>query len=252
MSLPPPLISCVSPVYGAPELIPELVSRLQKSIETIGLDYEIVLVDDCGPGDAWARIVAEATRDPRVRGLRLTRNQGQHQAIQVGLAYARGEWVAVLDCDLQDRPEDLPALWATAQATGADQVLARREQRPDSWVARLGSWGFYVVLGSLTGRRHDAAVANFGLYRRWLTTAVLAQPRRWPFFPLQARLAGGRVATVAVRPAARPSGASGYSLGRRLRLAGRVLASTVWPCPVHPQPAAYFVAETIPPTIAPA
>lgn len=200
-------------------LLDELVRRTQASMGALGEDYEIILVDDCGPGDSWARIVANAARDPRVRGVRLSRNFGQHKAITAGLAQARGEWVVVMDCDLQDQPEEIPALFRYAQRGGYDLVLARRVVRQDSWFKRQASAVFYHVLSYLTETPQDPAIANFGIYHRKVIVAVLAMRESIRYLPTMVRWVGFRAGSLAVAHAERTEGASGYNLRRLTSLA---------------------------------
>ena len=200
-------------------LLDELVRRTQASMGSLGEDYEIILVDDCGPGDSLARIVANAARDPRVRGVRLSRNFGQHKAITAGLAQARGEWVVVMDCDLQDQPEEIPALFRYAQRGGYDLVLARRVVRQDSWFKRQASVVFYHVLSYLTETPQDPAIANFGVYHRKVIVAVLAMRESIRYLPTMVRWVGFRAGSLAVAHAERSEGTSSYNLRRLTSLA---------------------------------
>ncbi|TPG72253.1 glycosyltransferase family 2 protein [Hymenobacter nivis] len=216
--MPPPTFSFVSPVYQAEGLLAELVRRLALAGEALGGSFEIVLVDDRSTDGSWARIQALAAQDGRVRGLRLSRNFGQHRAITAGLELARGEWVVVLDCDLQDQPEEIPALFTQAQQ-GYDLVLARRINRQDSWRKKLVSRVFYRLLAYLTETPQDPAVGNFGLYHRKVVDAVLAMREGLRYFPTMVRWVGFRAATVAVAHAERPVGPSSYTWGRLANLA---------------------------------
>ena len=211
----PLLLSIVSPVYRADVLVAELVQRLVQVLEPLTPDFEIILVDDRSPDESWTRIQVEAARDPRVRGLRLSRNFGQHQAITAGLDRCRGEWVVVMDCDLQDRPEEIPALLARARQ-GYDLVLAQRTNRQDSWSKKLLSRAFYLVLTYLTETPQDPTVANFGIYHRKVIAAVLAMRESIQYFPTMVRWVGFRVAYLPVQHAGRVAGRSSYSLSRRL------------------------------------
>jgi len=217
LPVPPPTFSFVSPVYQAEGLVAELVRRLVLAGEALGASFEIVLVDDRSPDGSWARIQALAARDPRVRGLRLSRNFGQHRAITAGLEQCRGEWVVVLDCDLQDRPEEIPALFAEAQR-GYDLVLARRAGRQDAWHKKLLSRLFYRLLSYLTETPQDPAVANFGIYHRRVIAAVLAMRESIRYFPTMVRWVGFRTGYLDVTHAERAEGRSSYGLGRRLHL----------------------------------
>ncbi|WP_460499794.1 glycosyltransferase family 2 protein [Hymenobacter agri] len=218
MSEPTPLLSVVSPVFRAEELVDELVQRIQQSLEGLTQAYEIVLVDDRSPDGCWARIEAQAARDPRIRGLRLSRNFGQHRALTAGLDSCRGEWVVVLDCDLQDRPEEIPALWAAAHS-GYDLVLAQRTDRQDARMQKLLSRLFYYLLAFLTDTPQDPAVANFGIYHRKVIAAVLAMRESIRYFPTMVRWVGFRVGYLQVTHAGRPAGRSSYRLSQRLNLA---------------------------------
>ena len=217
--MPPsaPHFSIVSPVYQAKDLVDELVRRLHAALAELSAAYEIVLVDDRSTDRSWERIQAQARRDVRVRGLRLSRNFGQHRAITAGLDHCRGEWVVVMDCDLQDRPEEIPALFAAAQR-GYDLVLARRTVRRDSWHQKLLSRLFYRVLSYLTDVPQSPEVANFGIYHRQVIQAVLRMRESIRYFPTMVRWVGFRTGYLEVEHASRPAGASSYFLSRRLQL----------------------------------
>ncbi|HEX8657110.1 MAG TPA: glycosyltransferase family 2 protein [Hymenobacter sp.] len=206
----------VSPVYWAEAMVAELVQRLVAALEGISPHFEIILVDDRSPDDSWTRIKEQMLREPRVRGLRLSRNFGQHRAITAGLDQCRGEWIIVLDCDLQDRPEEIPALFAAAQR-GYDLVLARRVDRQDAWTQKLLSRLFYRVLSYLTETPQDPTVANFGIYHRKVVAAVLSMRESIRYFPTMVRWVGFRTGYLDVVHAKRASGHSSYSLGQRLQ-----------------------------------
>ncbi|MDR2685047.1 MAG: glycosyltransferase, partial [Prevotellaceae bacterium] len=107
-------ISVVSPVYRAENIVHELVRQLHENLLTITEDYEIILVNDASPDESWVAIVKECEKDIRVKGINLSRNFGQHYAITAGLSYAKGDWIVVMDCDLQDRPDEIPNLYKKA------------------------------------------------------------------------------------------------------------------------------------------
>lgn len=213
-----PLFSIVSPVYRAEKLVDELVRRIQASVGPLTEDYEIILVDDCGPDNSWGRIQANADRDPRVRGLRLSRNFGQHRAITAGLEQCRGQWIVVMDCDLQDQPEEIPALYAQAQL-GYDLVFARRVERQDTWLKRLSSQTFYRVLSYLTDTHQDPAIANFGIYHRKVIDAVLQMRESIRYFPTMVRWVGFRSTALSVEHAERAEGKSSYNFRGLINLA---------------------------------
>lgn len=126
--------------------------------------------------------------------------------------------MVVMDCDLQDRPEEIPSLYAKAQE-GYDSVFAQRIHREDKWLKRISSRAFYSVFSYLTGTKQDASVANFGIYRRCVIDAILAMGDRFRYFPTQVQWVGFRKAYLPVQHAERAEGKSSYNFGRLMRLA---------------------------------
>ena len=111
-------ISIVSPIYRAENIVDELVRQIIKNVEPLTSDFEIVLVNDASPDHSWMKIRENCSRDSRVKGINLSRNFGQHYAITAGLSYTSGEWVVVMDCDLQDRPDEIPNLYESFRRLG--------------------------------------------------------------------------------------------------------------------------------------
>ncbi|MBX7202974.1 MAG: glycosyltransferase family 2 protein [Bacteroidia bacterium] len=211
-------LSVISPVYGAERLIPQLVNRISAAVTSITNDYEIILVDDCGPDNSWEAILKETQVHEKVIGIRLSRNFGQHYAITAGLDHAKGEWVVVMDCDLQDRPEEIPALYAKA-IEGYDIVLARRFERKDSFLKKLFSFTFYKTLGYLTGFQQDESVANFGIYHKKVIQAVCSMRESIRYFPTMVKWVGFKATKINVEHSQREEGKSGYNLKKMLHLA---------------------------------
>ncbi|TGE07957.1 glycosyltransferase family 2 protein [Hymenobacter fodinae] len=217
-----PLISVVSPVYQAERVLDELVVRLEAELVPLaGSGWEIILVDDGSTDESWQVICRHAARRPQIRGLRLSRNFGQHHAITAGLDQCLGQWIAVLDCDLQDQPEEISRLWHKAQE-GYDAVLARRGQRTDSPVAIWGARLFYRMLEYLTGQAQDPEVSNFGIYHRRLINTILQLRESTRYFPTMVRWAGFRQTSLRVAHG-QTSRPTSYSLARRLQLALDIL-----------------------------
>lgn len=119
------MISIVSPVYGCKTMLAELYLRVKTTLTEMNQDFELILVNDNSPDGAWETIAELAAKDKRVKAINLSRNFGQHYAITAGLDFAKGDWVVVMDCDLQDQPEEIAKLYAKAQE-GYDVVLACR------------------------------------------------------------------------------------------------------------------------------
>lgn len=225
MSLKSPLFSIVSPVYRAEGIVDQLVEKIIEEVSQISADFEIVLVDDGSPDRSWERMEAIARADKRVKALRLSRNFGQHYAITAGLDAARGEWIVVMDCDLQDKPSEIKKLYARA-CEGYDIVLAQRAQRQDSFIKKFFSRSFYRVLSYLTGVKQDASIANFGIYHHKAVAAMnrLREPIR--YFPSMVNWVGFKRTTVPVEHGAREVGSSNYNFKRLFRLATDIILAS--------------------------
>ena len=219
-----PHLSIVSPVFGAPELVGELVRRIVAAVEPITPSFEIVLVNDACPKDSWPAILQAAADEPRVRGINLSRNFGQHIAITAGLDHTLGGWVVVMDCDLQDQPEEIPRLYAKAQE-GFDTVFGRRCRRQDSRLKVLRGDICTWIYDYFTGLDTDRAIANFSISHRKVIDAVCMYRERDRSFPSLVFMTGFRRATIDVEHAARPSGQTSYTWGKLTKFALQTLVS---------------------------
>ena len=217
-------ISVIIPVYGCDKSLPKLYERLTASLESIVKKYEIILIDDCDPGNTWEIIQSIAKIDGSVKGIRLSRNFGQHIAITAGLEESIGSWVVVMDCDLQDKPEEIVKLYEKAQS-GVDIVFAQRVDRQDSFFKKSASKLFYRVLGYLTETKLDYSVANFGIYDRKVINAVLSMKEVHKFFPVMVRWVGFSSASIKVSHADRIYGDTVYTLRSLIALSFGVMLS---------------------------
>jgi len=211
-------ISVVSPVYKAEKIVAELVKQLHNNLQKITADYEIILVNDCSPDNSWLSIVAECEKDKRIKGINLSKNFGQHYAITAGLSFAKGEWVVVMDCDLQDRPDEIPNLYAKAQE-GYDSVFAQRIIRQDTFFKRLFSKMFYAFFSYLTDTKQDPTVANFGIYSRKVVDAIISMKDYIRYFPTMVQWVGFKKFYLPVQHDNRYEGKTSYSFKGLIRLA---------------------------------
>ncbi len=211
-------ISIVSPVYLAEKIVDELVSKIHEYTATITLDYEIILVEDGSPDNSWKKIEDLCQRDSKLKAIKLSRNFGQHYAITAGLQCTTGKWVIVMDCDLQDNPEEIPNLFQKAQE-GFDIVYAQRKLRQDNFFKRLSSNLFYKTFGYLTDSEQDASIANFGIYKQEVIKAVLAMKDHIRFFPTMVQWVGFNSVKLEVKHNSREEGTSSYSWKSLLKLA---------------------------------
>ena len=217
-------ISIVSPVYRGEKMVAELVRRNVESVTTITDDYEIILVNDASPDNSWEEIVKQCESNPKVKGINLSRNFGQHYAITAGLSYAKGDWVVVMDCDLQDRPEEIPNLYNKAKE-GYDIVYARRVARKDKFFKRLSSTLFHWVYNWLSGLEADKTIANFGVYKQCVIAEFNKMPERARSFPSLVKYLGFKDTAIDVEHAERAEGKSSYNLYKLFKLSFDVIVS---------------------------
>jgi len=219
MSHTTPLISIVVPVYKAEYSLNELYRRLKEALETITVsDFEIILVEDCGGDRSWEMIEFLAQQDPRVKGLQFSRNFGQHYGITAGLDHSCGDWVVVMDCDLQDRPEEIPRLYAKAQ-DGYDVVLARRGARRDPLLKRLNSQLFYRLFSYLSDMDYDGDTGNFRIMSRKVVENLRHMREQLRFFGGLVQWLGFPTASIEVQHAERFEGKSTYTFAKLWKLA---------------------------------
>ena len=213
-----PHISFVSPVYKAEKMLDQLVNEIHNVMLAINESYEIILVDDRSPDKSWDVMKQLSLKFPVVRSIRLSRNFGQHPAIMAGLANAKGEWVVVLDCDLQDQPKEVLKLYTKA-LEGFDIVLAKRKDRQDSFFKKMTSFVFSKIYGFFTDTQYDNEVANFGIYHSKTIRSILEISDSIKFFPLFVKFVGYHSTSIIVEHGPRGEGDSSYSLSKLISLA---------------------------------
>ena len=211
-------ISVVTPVYGCAESLPELYERLVHTLEKITEKFEIIMVNDASPDNAWEIIQELASKDSRVKGIDLSRNFGQHRAITAGLDYVSGEWVIVMDCDLQDQPEEILKLYAKAKE-GYDVVVGKRLVRKDKFLKRMSSILFYKLYNYLTDSKVDSAIGNFGIYSSRVIKSIARLREQNRSFGLFALWAGFHRIEVEINHAPRKKGKSSYTFSKLINLA---------------------------------
>jgi len=217
-----PHLSVVIPVYKAEGCLNELYDRLKKSLETITTDFEIILVEDCGGDNSWKIITEIAKKDSRVKGIQFSRNFGQHYGITAGIDYCDGDWIIVMDCDLQDRPEEIPRLYAKAQ-DGYEIVVARRGRRNDPFLKRFTSWLFYRIFSYLADLDYDGEVGNFRILSRKVIDNLRQMREQLRFFGGLVQWVGFPTGSIDVQHDERFQGKSSYTVAKLLKLAGETI-----------------------------
>ena len=217
------LLSVVVPVYLGAEMVFELVNRIEVSLTKFHDNFELILVNDSSPDNSWGLIKQTTKEKSWVKGIDLSRNFGQHYAISAGLEHSKGDWVVVMDCDLQDQPEEIQKLYECAVRGGYDSVKAQRVERQDGFFKRLGSKAFYNVLGYLSGMNLDSSVANFGIYRKKVIVEINKLTEQNRYFPTMVNWVGFNSTVLPVAHAERKAGESSYNFLSLFKLATDII-----------------------------
>lgn len=224
-----PSLSAVVPVYNSEPMVATLIQRLVASLTPLAERFEIVLVNDCSRDGSWKAIEAIAAQDPRVRGIELMRNYGQHNALLAGLRAATGEVIVTLDDDLQNPPEEIPKLLARLRE-GADVVYGYPEKESHGLFRTLASKMTKIAVQEGTGKEIARKISTFRAFRASLRDSFADY--RSPFLSIDVLLSWStnRFAAVAVRHDPRAQGQSQYSLRKLMLHALNMMTGfTTWP-----------------------
>lgn len=156
-------ISIISPVYKAENIVDELVRRCEEEVSKISEDYEILLVEDGGPDNSWKKIEENCAKNNKVKGIKLSRNFGQHYAISAGMKNATGDLVILLDCDLQDNPKYFSEL-INKFKEGYDVVFTEKNSRKHSWFKNITASFFNFLFNYLVDETNWKGSKNIGSY----------------------------------------------------------------------------------------
>ncbi len=159
-------LSVVVTIYNAEQVLPELIERLQKAAQSVSGDYELIFIEDRGRDQSWKVLKALAQQDDRIKAARLARNFGQHNAITAGLYVAQGNYVVLMDGDLQDEPEVIPQLYREIKETKKEIIYVRRVRRKDSAFKKTTAKFFYKGFSILSGMEVNPEVGTFRIMTR--------------------------------------------------------------------------------------
>lgn len=211
-------ISVVVPVYGCPEALVPLHERLTNTLTKITDDYEIILVNDSCPKGSWSIIQDICRMDTNVIGMNLSRNFGQKNATNAGIEYSTGDYVVLMDCDLQDKPEAIEELYHKIQE-GYDIVYVARQKRKDNFFVRLCSKMFYKVYNYMVEGHFDSDIANYSMVRRQVVDEYCKLPEHNKDFVTILSWMGYRSTIIHIEGDRRMEGKSAYNMSRKINLA---------------------------------
>ena len=217
-------ISVVIPVYGCRAALEPLCRRLKETILSIVSEYEIILVDDYCPQNSWETIRELCAKDKHIKGIRLSRNFGQPCAITAGIDICTGDWVVVMDCDLQDPPERINDLYNKA-LEGYDAVFAKRKQRKDSPLTLFLSRSFYRVLNHFTEQTVDPEIGNFSISRRKVIDNYCKIREQGRTYEMFIKWLGFNQTAIEIEGEERAEGKSSYTFKKKIKFAVSTITS---------------------------
>jgi glycosyltransferase involved in cell wall biosynthesis len=215
-------ISVVVPVFNESSLIEELTSQIKSNLEQLSEDFEIILVDDGSLDETWNFIEKAAKQEKRIKGIKLSRNFGHHYAITAGLSKSTGDWVVVMDGDLQDRPEVIPELYRKAQE-GFDIVFVSRKNRQERLYYLIAQKVFYQLLKTLSGIDFDSRQANFSIINKKVVEAFRNFPEYARFYGSTIKWLGFKRTLIFADHGIRHSGKPSYTIKKRIKLASDII-----------------------------
>ncbi len=228
-------ISVVIPVYGCPSAVAPLHERLSAVLSDMGVEYEIIMVDDCDAMRSWDEVKAVALKDDHVKAIHFTRNFGQGCAITAGVHQAKGEWIIPMDCDLQDSPENIPDLYDKA-LEGHDVVFVRRRKRKESFIVRLFAKWYHSILSWFSEVDFDYDLGTYLIASRRAAQYYISSKDRGRDFGVYLMWLGFDHAFVEYEQEERFEGKSSYTFVKKWKYAigimttfsNRILYVPVW------------------------
>lgn len=211
-------ISIVVPVYRAEHILTYLYEEIRKNTEKITDRFELIFVDDYSNDCSW-QVIHRLTRvDDRVKGIRFSRNFGQHYAITAGLDYCSGDWVIVMDCDFQDPPTLIPLLYDKAQE-GYDIVTVKLINRKNHWLRNLMTHIFYRLFNLLTDLNYEGSTRNYRIMSKKVVQSFCQIREQVRFFSSLVHWMGFSTASIYIEHQPRLEGKSSYTFLKLWRLA---------------------------------
>jgi glycosyltransferase involved in cell wall biosynthesis len=224
-----PELSVVIPCHNEAENLSPLLTAIHAALDPLGVDFEVVITDDCSTDNSWRVLQELAAADPRLRPQRFKFNCGESAASWAGMQAARGRYIATLDADLQNDPRDLPAMMEALR--GSDCVCGTRVEtrgEGDSWLrivsSRIANW----VRNKLSGENITDAGCTYRVFNRECIANIKFFNGAHRFLPTLIKMEGFTVTEVPVSNNPRHAGKSHYGVWNRLFKSFRDLLAVRW------------------------
>ncbi len=217
-SAPPLDLSIVIPVYRSAQTLRPLVERLVSTLKRMGLSHEIVFVDDGSPDESWSVLqMLQESHPEQIVCIRLMRNFGQHNALMCGFRHTRGRYIVTMDDDLQNPPEEIPRLFDAMGSSTHDLIYGAYEAKQHAQLRNLSSWLVNSFFRTVFGL--SVTVTSFRIIRRALLDTILDYSPNFAYIDGLFAWNTRRIGSTMVHHHARPTGRSGYSVAKLLKLA---------------------------------
>ncbi|MEO8146183.1 MAG: glycosyltransferase family 2 protein [Bacteroidia bacterium] len=213
-----PLISVVTPVYLAEKIIPELVKRTSEELSKITPDFEIILVEDGSPDNSWGAIEEQCTKFNYVKGVKLSRNFGQHYAITAGVSVAKGKFSVIMDCDLQDNPSYIQQLYEKI-LLGYDTVFTIRINRKHGVIKTFSSFAFNFLFKILSNSDYNINYGSLVMFNHKVRREFLRLSERDRLYVQMLKWIGFKQTAIEVEHDERHSGKSSYTFFKLIKMA---------------------------------
>lgn len=215
-------LSVVMPVYNEEILVVETIRQVVHYIESLEISYEIIVINDGSSDNTLIELKQIKNEISKLIILNLTRNFGQHPSILAGLIQARGEFVIIMDADMQDNPRAIPSMWVAAQL-GHDIVQIKRSVRKSGLFYMILQTIFYKLFNMLTDTKLDSKIGNFSLLSKKAVDLLLQVNRGFYFFPAAVNWIGLPRHIIDYEQSERKQGTTVYNFSRRLSLAIKII-----------------------------
>jgi polyisoprenyl-phosphate glycosyltransferase len=212
------LLSVIIPVYNSSDSLDELCETISEVLKHQNIRKEIILIDDCSVDNSWIKIRDLASVDSEIKGLKLSKNFGQHNAITAGIDYANGDWAVFMDCDLQDNPNELTK-FIPHTSNSSNIIVGKRTKRKDSLLKVFSSNLFKYFINLLGEIDYDNSSSNYIMCSRKVLDATKAMKERTRSLPLHLMNLGFNRIHIEIDHNKRKHGKSSYNLHKLLNLA---------------------------------
>lgn len=210
-------LSIVTTLYNSSDYIERFYDRITQTAREITPDYEIIFVNDGSKDDSREKAVSLLKKDNKIKVIDLSRNFGQHRAIMTGLSHARGDYVFLIDSDLEEEPELLGKFWEELEkSTGTDVIYGVQEKRKGGLFERISGWFFYRFFNMISDSKIAKNLSIVRLMTRRYVSSLIEYKEAHPFFAGLTVLTGFKQEEYFIKKGHKK--VSGYNLRRKMAM----------------------------------